>query len=87
MKRDIPDLMLKLADLLERHGEESWGAALRHLLLEYETEPIVAKAKIRHLYGGMGSFNDVILQDRNGPLGNKNDELDSLRSDLFSACE
>jgi hypothetical protein len=87
MNHRIPDLLLRLAELLEQHDEESWGTALRRLLLEYETAPTEVRAKIRQLYGGMGSFNDLILQDEHGPLRNKNDDLDRLRKELFSICE
>jgi hypothetical protein len=86
MKPGIPELLQQLADLLEQHGEEPWATGLRRLLSEYNVDPNVAKADIRRLYGGMGSFNDVILQDSNGPLRSENDELDRLRSELYSAC-
>ena len=65
--------------------EKPWGTSLRRLLSEYAVNPNEAKADIRRLYGGMGSFNDVILQDANGPLRSKNDVLDRLRSELYSA--
>lgn len=86
MEPTIPERVQRLIDLLDQHGEESWGAALRNLISEYDSNPDEVKANIRRLYGGMGSFNDIVFQDKNGALGPENNELDRMRSELFAAC-
>ena len=86
MKPTIPERVNRLIELLDQHGKESWGAALRNLISDYDSKPDEVKANIRRLYGGMGSFNDLVFQDKNGPLGLENDELDRMRLELFTAC-
>lgn len=86
MKDGIPELIQQLADLLEKHGEQPWATGLRRIRSEYDVCPDAAKADIRRLYGGMGSFNDVILHEDTVPLRSENDELDRLRSELYAAC-
>jgi hypothetical protein len=83
----IEELLTKIADLLDAHGEADWAQAFRNFLSDYKNEPDLAKGKIRSVYGGMGSFNDIILHGPNGiPLRDENDDLDLMRSDLFELC-
>ena len=55
---------------------------------EYQENPTNAKAMIIGLYGGMGSFNDLVLHDENRiPLRNENDELQRLKTDLYNESQ
>ncbi len=83
----VESLLRQGAALLREHNETNWADALENLAAEYPESPEATTAKIRAMYGGMGSFNDVILYGANGhPLRSENDELDGLRSRLFAAC-
>ena len=83
----IEKLLTKIADLLDAHGEADWAQSFRNFLSDYNSEPEVTKGKIRSVYGGMGSFNDIILYGSNGmPLRDENNELDQMRSELFQLC-
>lgn len=84
----IPDILMQLACLLDAHGEGEWANAFRGFLEEYHHEPEQVKGRIRSVYGGMGSFNDVILHRPDGmPMHDENTELAQLRTLLFVACE
>ncbi|WP_425305331.1 DUF6966 domain-containing protein [Bradyrhizobium erythrophlei] len=71
--------------LLEDVGETNWSARLREAA---EKSPIDLTA-IRSWFGGMGSFNDVLIARVNGhriePLDEKtkNDLLNKLRRQIY----
>jgi len=83
----INSLLREIADLLAKHNESEWARSFERFADEYDDSPDSTKGRIRSVYGGMGSFNDVILHGPNGiPLGPENDELDRLRSELYAKC-
>jgi hypothetical protein len=83
----IPSLLDRISELLNQNGESDWGSSFQRLKAEYGSNPHGACGKILSVYGGMGSFNDIILHSPNGiPLSAENDELDRLRSELYSEC-
>jgi hypothetical protein len=82
----IRELLQRLARLLDKFEQSSWALSLKKLADELAADPTHAKATIRSLYGGLGSFNDIILQ-RDGKMpAAENEEFDALRSELFLAC-
>jgi hypothetical protein len=87
MFNNVPDLVQAITRLLEANDEIAWATTLRNIMIDFDIDPSATKANIRRLYGGMGSLNDVVLQDRAGPKQAENDELDRLRSELFSICQ
>ena len=83
----IEELLTRIADVLASHNEAEWAKAFRRLYSEYRREPELAKSAIRSVYGGMGSFNDLVLLSSSGsPLVAENNELDCLRAELFESC-
>ena len=84
---DIPYLLERVSELLNQNGEPEWGKSFRRLSIEFSTGPAETCRKILSTYGGMGSFNDIVLHSPSGiPLSAENDELDQLRSKLYSGC-
>jgi hypothetical protein len=85
----IEDLLKQIHDLLMAHGDDEWARTFHRFLSDYESkDKDLVKGEIRSVYGGMCSFNDVILYGPNYvPLRAENDELDRLRSRLFAACQ
>ena len=74
----------QIVELLKNCGEKSWANAIECSWSESEQDLDYAKNRIRALYGGMGSFNDLVLHSPDGvPLKAENDELDDLRSQLY----
>ena len=87
MNPQIRDLLDSIAQLLRDHGETGWASALAQLEAEYDADPSGVRGKVLALYGGMGSFNDVVLYDAQGQmLCNENDRLHLLRTQLHAAC-
>ena len=89
--KKIQNLLIKLSQLLINNNEKNWGNALLRLHKEsfnYEGknyDPYFIR-RIMNIYGGMGSFNDLILHKNMKPLKKENDELDDLRNDLYEEC-
>lgn len=80
-------LLRRISTLLGEHGETTWATAFDDLVDRYAESPKSTKAGIRSLYGGMGSFNDIVLHGSDGlPLREENERLDRLRRQLYAAC-
>ena len=84
---DPKSLLLRLAELLKNHGDGSWSRSFSQSASEYDSAPEAVMHKYRSIFGGSGSFNDIVLHDGSGvPLQAENDELDRLRTELYNAC-
>jgi len=77
----------RIATILHDHQETAWARAFERFAEAYEASPELTTGEIRSIYGGMGPFNDIVLQGPDGsPLQLENDELDHLRSQLYKRC-
>src|SRR5512133_2364412 len=83
-------LLVRLARLLDRAQEQRWAQSMWQLADAaaaasgtQERQEVVRR--VLALYGGMGSFNDVVLQDERGVMPEQV-ELDELRSRLFETA-
>jgi hypothetical protein len=79
------EVLKRMAELLRIGGQERWACLLEAINEQLGTDPVQARYEIRRLYGGMGSLNDVVLVGDGKVLKEENDELDQLRSKLYSA--
>lgn len=86
----IVDLLEQMIAILSSTGHSDWAPALESLRDEIELSA-TDSAKYRNavrsglaLYGGMGSFQDLVLQDRTG-VRPEQPEFAALRGDLFIA--
>ena len=87
---DIRDLLLKVSVLLKSVGETWWSEKAEKMATRsdgsYSSEAVLS------WFGGMGSFNDILLIQRNGFVGSaevldaKNAELRALQTQLYLAC-
>lgn len=70
--------------LCRANDEPSFSKAFHYFAdaLEHE-EGREVRRKILSMYGGMGSFNDLVFHKDGKPLGKENDELDVLRRELY----
>lgn len=87
--KNIPKIQLvlsNLAVLLQSGGENNWAHLLNQLNHEIENEPNAAFSKLFSLFGGMGSFGDIVLYRDGQPLIAENNELSELRSTLYELC-
>jgi len=72
--------------LLVDCDDTHWLYVFTCLNRECELDAESTKLQVLGLYGGMGSFNDLVLYRDGHVLTAENDELDSLRSQLFLLC-
>ena len=81
----VLDALVEIADLLADGEEPRWSARVSALAGELETAGPARQDVIRSIlamYGGMGSFSDVVLQDMGGALPEQH-RFDQRRSELF----
>lgn len=84
----IEELLTSIADLLDTHGVPDLSEVFRRLRSDFKDDPHETKRRIRSSYGGMGSFNDLVLLTPDGiPLREEKNELDRLRSELYQQCQ
>ena len=83
----ISDILNRIISVLAESSEGDWLRTLDEISRNYETltddEKVVYKRKLLRIYGGMGSFSDLVLYKNNKVLYKENNELDALRKDLF----
>lgn len=93
--------MEKIRSILERHKVRFWPNLLaereRQLLEAYSSgyrwAKLEALEEIEMLYGGMGSFNDLVISREAGDdieikdTPNVNEELNKLRSQLYQMIQ
>lgn len=72
----------RLVELLDHHGEEQWSRWARRSLSEIQRRDAHGLQRLRGAYGGMGSFNDLVL-DAGEDCRRANAELDALRSRIY----
>lgn len=76
--------------LLHQHGESRWARWMRTVRAEVQMHDAHGLQRLLQAYGGMGSFNDVVLTHLNGhQIDTKqertaNERLDALRSSMHS---
>jgi hypothetical protein len=83
----ITEVLDQLNGLLMRYGEADWARACRQHRAAYIENEAAALRAILAMYGGMGSFNDIVLYSDSGQVAAvDNDEFDRLRSALHALC-
>lgn len=83
MKNEIRETVIGIANILSSNDESSWAKTFEKLGAEIDTNCESSLHSLKGLYGGMGSFNDVILHKNGMPLIRENDDLDELRHKLY----
>jgi hypothetical protein len=91
---ELCERLRETSALLKRSGEFHWSAWLDASLDRIENHDLSGVDHLLGAYGGMGSFNDLILTYVNGhtvpdvEVRSVNDRLDVLRSAMHElACE
>lgn len=83
-KNEIQKLLFLIAQLLVLNGEISWSNDIKSILTELERNPLDSASKIRGLFGGMGSFNDLVLHCNGQVLYEENELLARYKKALFA---
>lgn len=84
MEKEIRKILLEIIELLEFMNESAWTITLKRLYEDNASSPKDWLRKIKSLFGGMGSFTDLVLM-RNGIICiDENNKLDQLRNRLYN---
>lgn len=83
MKNEIRETVVSITNLLQSNDEYSWAQMFEKLGYDIDKNYESSLHSLKELYGGMGSFNDVILHKDGIPLIRENDDLDELRHKLY----
>ncbi len=83
----IISIIERIIQLLESVKENNWADAFKNFrqrLDDLGSENLESiRSDILRIYGGMGSFNDLVLYEDGQPLIRENQSLDKLRVELF----
>lgn len=80
IKKNIQNILC----LLNLANEYQWKNLFEEILIRIDyIEVQQIKKEILSIYGGMGSFNDLVLYKDNKLLIEENNQLDKLRKELF----
>lgn len=81
----IKEYCIRIYELLCEVGESSWSNGFRGLIAELEvSENVSVYRKIISIYGGAGSFNDLVLYKGGVLCVEENNELNALRNGLYN---
>lgn len=83
-------ILQELITLLEASKETNWSASLRSLMLDLgectnDVERNYVECQLKRIFGGMGSFSDLVLFKDGKVLAGENNRLGKLRKELFEA--
>lgn len=84
---DVEVILTRMIELLRVGAFDDWAVVLEKIKSDFEVDPKYASLKLLSMYGGMGSLNDVVLYRGGQPLVMENNELDSLRTQLYEFCK
>ncbi len=83
---EIKLIINKIITILIGCDKGEFISELRYFLIYIDQDHEDCLYKIRTIYGGMGSFNDVILYNDGDVLIRENREFSLLRNELFEIC-
>jgi hypothetical protein len=87
--KEIEQILINLVKIFDDHELRTRSKVIRNLLEKISLQQIEEEelaGKIIDLYGGMGSFFDIVLTKSGKPLIEENDKLSQLKNDLFEEC-
>ena len=83
MSNEIKKIVKDVIKILLDNGEISWARYFERCLRQLDNEYHEGVYNIRSSYGGMGSFNDLVLHNQGRPLKKENEMLNDLREKLY----
>lgn len=87
MKSNIKVLLNKIIELLISCNESVWSKKLMYFREHLDSDYDHALSGIRSIFGGGGSFNDLLLQNNGKMLREENNALNKLQDELYSLAK
>lgn len=83
MKSEIKTTVSSIITILLDNNEKFWIKELEILSPQLDINYVDTLHELRKLFGGAGSFTDLVLHKDGWPLKAENDELFELRTKLY----
>lgn len=83
---EIEKIIDLIIELLKDTDQSDWLLPLLNAKGMLPTNPNDAKRKIISMFGGMGSFSDLVLYKHGHLLADESNKLFSLSSMLYESC-
>lgn len=87
MKTDIQKLLSSICTLLAETNETVWEERLKYFHQRLDIDYDTTLSEIKSVFGGAGSFNDLILQKNGQMLRQENIALNDLQDQLYDALK
>ena len=84
-------ILKQIEVILRENHDTNWLPAIENFTSQL-LRPVMAEdlavilSKIIGMYGGMGSFSDLVLFEGGKVCYNENEQLDELRRELYEQC-
>lgn len=90
--KKITESLKKIATILRSCDESNWLPAIEKMISQLSIQRDLNEEadlirRIIGMYGGMGSFNDLVLFDGGKVCYKENEKLDNLRKELYEQCK
>lgn len=85
--QNIEKVLTRIEELLRLGASSNWIKTIVTFRKELLINPTLTISNILGMYGGMGSFNDIVLYKSGQPLITENIEFDELRERLYELCQ
>jgi hypothetical protein len=82
----IKAILERMVTLLRLSEDYDWANAIENLREQISIDPVEAVYRIRSLYGGMGSLNDIVLYKNGQPFVAENNEFYAMKIELYDLC-
>lgn len=88
----IKNRLLEILDILDLTNKTNWSSSINNFLSELNNVTNIDEFKIyirriKGIYGGSGSFSDLVLYRNSKPCVDENIRLNDLRRKLFKDIE
>ncbi|MBB3322710.1 hypothetical protein [Atlantibacter sp. RC6] len=87
MKNEIKITVINIISTLSSNDEIAWANAFEAAGTALDSHYHDSLLSLKRFYGGIGSFNDVVLHNNGIPLIAENNKLDALRHTLYEQLE
>lgn len=84
MKEKIRSTINDIIVILQGNNERYWVNIFEKCLILLDNDYEQCLYNLKALYGGMGSFNDLVLHKAGIPVKDENNKLDLLRHELYT---
>ena len=87
MINEIKKTLTNIISILHSNNENAWAKTFETLGSELDVDCEASIFALKKVYGGMESFNDIVLHKNGQPLRKENDELEDLSHRLYQQLE